>query len=299
MPDFINNVQQRVITENGVDLLVDKRENKFVTPSKCAVLNAPLDRTITLYGEPIPTVDNFTYLGVPFRSNGISASDMISHRQKGTLAAIAQLNSIGANRAGFLLRLSARLYATFIRPKAEYGLAVVRLKAKECKALESTQNKCFRMMYGGHPTSSTMVLRHMVNLPSMSFRADTLVTKYCWRASSLPKDCLLSLLSAVVSSPRLDLLRSLKMHEASPKRAPIAVKNKWIRTYRMDCFQNFFAGTDRKLIKACHPELRIDPVLYLPASRADRRRLARWRMNWLPGKLKQCACSSEVLVISL
>ncbi|KAI8888305.1 hypothetical protein K501DRAFT_240622 [Backusella circina FSU 941] len=127
------------------------------------------------------------------------------------------------------------------------------------------------MAYGDHPTSSTMVPRHMVNLPSMSFRADTLATKHCWRARSLPKDYLLSLLSAVVSSPRLDLLRSLKMHEAVP--------NKWIRTYCRDCFQQFLTANDRKLIKVCCPELRIDPVLYLPASRADRSCLSHWRMN--------------------
>jgi hypothetical protein len=64
------------------------------------------------------------------------------------LAAMAQLNSIGANRAGFALRSSARLYATFIRPKAEYGLAIIRLKKKESKALEATQDKCLRMMCG-------------------------------------------------------------------------------------------------------------------------------------------------------
>jgi hypothetical protein len=255
------------------------------SPAKCAVLNAPLDRTITLYGEPLPTVDCFTYLGVPFRTHGISAPDIIAHRQKGTLAAMAQLNSIGANRAGFTLRLSARLYATFIRPKAEYGLAIVRLKKKESKALESTQDKCLRMMYGGHPTSSTMVLRHMVNLPSMAFRSDTLVTKFCWRAASLPEDCLLSLLSEVVSSPRLDHLRTTPMFLDCPQGFSYGpFEREWLRNYRQDLFDQFLVTTDRKLIKACRPKLRIDPVLYLPASRPDRSRLARWRMGWLPGK---------------
>lgn len=266
------------------------------SPSKCAVLNAPLDRTITLYDEPVPEVDCFTYLGVPFRKNGISAADIIAHRQKGTLAAMAQLNSIGANRAGFALRLSARLYATFIRPKAEYGLAIIRLKKKESKALEAIQDKCLRMMYGGHPTSSTMVLRHMVNLPSMAFRSDTLITKFCWRAAYLPADCLLSLLSDVVSSPRLDHLRTVPMYLECPggfNSDPL--EREWLRTYRQDLFTQFVASTDRKLIKACRPKLRIDPVLYLPASRPDRSRLARWRMGWLPGKPKPCECSRLVM----
>ncbi|KAI8885073.1 hypothetical protein K501DRAFT_332230 [Backusella circina FSU 941] len=79
------------------------------SPSKCVVLNAPLDRTIILYSEPIPAVDSFTYLGVPFHSNGISAPDMLAHRQKGTLAGMVQLNSIGER---FINRTSSGLVST-------------------------------------------------------------------------------------------------------------------------------------------------------------------------------------------
>ncbi|RKP35531.1 hypothetical protein BJ085DRAFT_16313, partial [Dimargaris cristalligena] len=37
------------------------------------------------------------------------------------------------------------------------------------------------------------------------------------------------------------------------------------------------------LLKACRPPLGIDPILYLPSTRLEKRRILRWRLNWLPG----------------
>ncbi|KAG0177240.1 hypothetical protein DFQ28_004357, partial [Apophysomyces sp. BC1034] len=113
---------------------------------------------------------------------------MVSHRIDKTLAAAAQLSSLGANRNGFSLLLSSRLYATFIRPKFEYGLAITKLKAKDLKKLESIQDRCLRLLVGGHPTSSTTVLRHITNLPSMHFRYDVLVSRFCRRFPFLDEE---------------------------------------------------------------------------------------------------------------
>ncbi|KAI8077405.1 uncharacterized protein B0P05DRAFT_131121 [Gilbertella persicaria] len=44
------------------------------------------------------------------------------------------------------------------------------------------------------------------------------------------------------------------------------------------------------MIKACRSDLQIDPILTLPMTRKERRRLLRWRMNWLPGGRPQCYC---------
>ncbi|KAG1307216.1 hypothetical protein G6F62_015266 [Rhizopus arrhizus] len=94
------------------------------SPPKCAVLNAPASSSscfvqMSLYGQDLPTVEQFTYLGVPFDGKGISVSAMIKHRSSSTLAAMAQLPSMGLNRQGFTLLLSSRLFAAFIRPKLE------------------------------------------------------------------------------------------------------------------------------------------------------------------------------------
>ncbi|KAG1387881.1 hypothetical protein G6F60_013935 [Rhizopus arrhizus] len=94
------------------------------SPPKCAVLNAPSPGSsrfvqMSLYGQDLPTTEEFTYLGVPFDGKGISVSAMIKHRSASTLAAMAQLHSMGLNRQGFTLLLSSRLFAAFIRPKLE------------------------------------------------------------------------------------------------------------------------------------------------------------------------------------
>ncbi|KAG1439014.1 hypothetical protein G6F56_012440 [Rhizopus delemar] len=110
-------------------------------PPKCAVLNAPSPGSsrfvpMSLYGDALSPVDTFTYLGVPFDGQGISASSLIAHRTASTLSSMRLLHSMGLNRQGFTLLLSSRLYATFVRPKLEYGLAIVRLLKKDVAELE-------------------------------------------------------------------------------------------------------------------------------------------------------------------
>ncbi|KAG0925951.1 hypothetical protein G6F63_012978 [Rhizopus arrhizus] len=266
------------------------------SPTKCAILNAP-DPTssryvrLTLYDEDIPSVDEFVYLGVPFTRNGISPSRLVAHRKPGAQLKMAQLSAIGANRSGFSLLFSSRLYAMFVRPKLEYGLAISKLLKKDYDELERAQSRCLRLIVGGHKTSSTVVLRHICNLPSMRFRADTLVLKFCLRVQTLPDDCLLSLLSSSLPSSLLSTLRSRRIVLDHPPEvtAPSRLKT-WLHAYRQQEFDQFLASTSQVLIKACRPVLRVDPILYVPASRADRSRLIRWRMGWLPGDPRPCAC---------
>ncbi|KAG1016467.1 hypothetical protein G6F26_012502 [Rhizopus arrhizus] len=267
------------------------------SPPKCAVLNAPSPGSsrfvqMSLYGQDLPTVEQFTYLGVPFDDKGISVSAMIKHRSSSTLAAMAQLHSMGLNRQGFTLLLSSRLFAAFIRPKLEYGLAIARLTRKDGEELNRAQDRCLRMLVGGHRTASTVVLRHITNLPSMTFRADTLVLKFCLRFNGLPDDCLLSLLSSSVSFSLLTQLRKRQIVIDYPSDAPLSSSRlaSWLRRYRQDQFHSFLQSTSQVLIRACRPVLRVDPILYLPASRADRSRLIRWRMGWIPGKPAPCSC---------
>ncbi|KAG1060868.1 hypothetical protein G6F41_012588 [Rhizopus arrhizus] len=267
------------------------------SPPKCAVLNAPSPSSsryvpMSLYDQDLPTVEEFTYLGVPFDGKGISVSAMIKHRSSSTLAAMAQLHSMGLNRQGFTLLLSSRLFAAFIRPKLEYGLAIARLTRKDGEELNRAQDRCLRMLVGGHRTASTVVLRHITNLPSMTFRADTLVLKFCLRFEGLPDDCLLSLLSSSLPSSLLTQLRKRQIVLDYPSDAPLSSSRlaSWLRRYRQDQFHSFLQSTPQVLIRACRPVLRVDPILYLPASRADRSRLIRWRMGWIPGKPAPCSC---------
>ncbi|KAG1611068.1 hypothetical protein G6F45_013162 [Rhizopus arrhizus] len=172
---------------------------------------------------------------------------------------------MGLNRQGFPLLLSSRLFAAFIRPELEYGLAIAQLTRKDYDELNRAQDRCLRMLVGGHRTASTVVLRHITNLPSMSFRADTLVLKFCRRSEGLPDDCLLSLLAQSVPVSHLSRLRKRKIVLDCPSDVSSSSRlASWLR--------------------------KVDPILYLPASRADRSRLIRWRMGWIPGKPDPCSC---------
>ncbi|KAF7721706.1 hypothetical protein EC973_004295, partial [Apophysomyces ossiformis] len=177
----------------------------------------------------------------------------------------------------------------FIRPKFEYGLAICKFTQSDFQALERLQDKCLRMIVGGHPSSSTTVLKHLCNLPSMRFRADCLVARYCLRASTLPSDCLLSLLTPTLSSPRLDHLRQNPLFVSLPSPRPSSLKP-YFSQIRQKQFDRFLATTSQVLIKACRPVLGIDPILTVPATRTERSRLLRWRIGWLPGRPKECAC---------
>ncbi|KAG0805623.1 hypothetical protein G6F18_014112 [Rhizopus arrhizus] len=66
---------------------------------------------------------------------------------------MAILNKIGVNRQGFSLLLCSHIYATFVRPKFEYGLAISRLTATDLKSIEGLQDRCLRLLVGGHRTS--------------------------------------------------------------------------------------------------------------------------------------------------
>ncbi|KAG1270593.1 hypothetical protein G6F66_013780 [Rhizopus arrhizus] len=89
-------------------------------PLKCAVLNHPTSSTsssgsthLRLYGTPLPLVDKFVYLGMPFVKTGLSAASVLPLRSPGVLQLMGILNKIGVNRQGFSLLLCARIYATF------------------------------------------------------------------------------------------------------------------------------------------------------------------------------------------
>jgi hypothetical protein len=120
-------------------------------PLKCAVLNHPTSSSsssgstqLKLYGTSLPLVDKFVYLGVPFVKSGLSAPSLVSLRSPDVLKVMAILNKIGVNRQGFSLLLCSRIYATFVRPKFEYGLAISRLTATDLKSIEGLQDRCLR-----------------------------------------------------------------------------------------------------------------------------------------------------------
>ncbi|KAG2171654.1 hypothetical protein INT43_008034, partial [Umbelopsis isabellina] len=259
------------------------------SPTKCATLNSP--RPLTLYGEELQSVEEFVYLGLPFRKNGLSASSLIEHRTKGTRLAMATLQAIGARPSGFHPLLSARLYRQFIRPKFEYGLAISALTKTDVKNLNRLQDRCLRAITGGHPTSTVHPFRHMTDTPTMGARALTLTLKFGVRLTYLPDDCLISLLSPVLlPCCRLPLLRLNPLYTALPDPPPLDLKDT-ILEYRQGELELF--RESHILVRGCRPTIGIDPVLLVPATRRERSRLLRWRLGWLPGKPRACLCGTD------
>ncbi|OAD80284.1 hypothetical protein PHYBLDRAFT_160931 [Phycomyces blakesleeanus NRRL 1555(-)] len=227
----------------------------------------------------------------------IFGPSVVTHHRSGALAAMATLTAVGACRSGFSLLLSSCLFKTFIQPKFEYGLAITCLLQKDVLLLEKIQDKCLRMIVGGHATSSTAVLKHICNLPSMAFRVDILKTKFCLWAHTLPSGCLLSLLhSHHLQASTLSTLHTNLLFARIPPDLNCSSRiklSKHFESFRQEKFAHFHLTNTKILIQACRPLLEVDPVLFLSATHIERGRLVRWRMCWLPGKPKECACGFD------
>ncbi|KAG1293813.1 hypothetical protein G6F63_016934 [Rhizopus arrhizus] len=80
----------------------------------------------------------------------------------------------------------------------------------------------------------------------MSFRADTLVLKFCRRVEGLADDCLLSLLTQSVQVSLLSRLRNRRIVLDCPSDVSSSSRlASWLRRYRQDQFHSFLQSTPR------------------------------------------------------
>ncbi|KAK4513034.1 uncharacterized protein ATC70_013034 [Mucor velutinosus] len=269
-------------------------------PSKCAVLCAPTASTrhpLSLYGEPLPVVEEFTYLGMPFRYKGLYAPGILNLRASGAIKTMALLNSVGVNRNGFSLLLCARLYKSFIRPKLEYGLAISHLSFRDFKALDALQNRLVGMFVG---STWYNVAKHLTCIPSMKHRYNVLITRYALRADTLPDDCLLVLLRRGLLYTRLDRFicqNPLYLTLSDPPPFTTAGLTEIFDSYWQDQVDRQLATAAatgaQTLLRACRPSVsRPDPILYLPIGRSARSRLVRWRLGRFTNMREECPCTT-------
>lgn len=274
-------------------------------PSKCAVLNAPRQNFFfTLYNEPLPTVETFTYLGMPFVKKGLDGPGILAKRKQSSMHLMHLFNKIGINRNGFSLLLCTRLYTTFIRPMFEYGLAISRLSATDIKALEAHQNKIFSMILGSHHTTAA---KHITCIPGMVHRYNTLVTRYVLRSKYLPEDSLVVLLKNQIRYPRLiHLLQENILYKSLQEPIPdsrVKLTNLFKHHWQNYCDQQIekLAGTRKQiLLRACRPcTYKPDPILYLPMDKTSRSRLVRWRLGRFTAMGRvECPCADHGTFIS-
>lgn len=271
-------------------------------PSKCAVMNSPSPTSsrfvqLSLYGEPLPTVDEFIYLGVPFDKKGINGPGVLALRSAGAIKTMSLLTSVGVNRCGYSLLLCSRFFTTFIRPQFEYGLAISRLRYTDLKALDDLQNRLVCMFIGGRWHN---VAKHITCIPPMQHRYNVLVSRFALRAQGLPDDSLVVLLRESLRYPRLvKLLQENALYKWLPDPLPpgrFALRDLF-RDYWQDWFDDRMqrAAVTGKLVllRACRPcVFKPDPVLYLPMTRIARSRLVRWRLGRFSNMDEECPCRS-------
>jgi hypothetical protein len=82
------------------------------------------DGPLMLYDQPLPVSQQFTYLGVAFKADGI---DWPSHQKRmatRALAAAGSLRDSGINGRIMSMSTSLSAFRTFVRPILEYGLSI-------------------------------------------------------------------------------------------------------------------------------------------------------------------------------
>ncbi|KAG0830584.1 hypothetical protein G6F17_014077 [Rhizopus arrhizus] len=103
-----------------------------------------------------------------------------------------QMSALGVNPKGFDHLLSVRFYTQIVRSQLEYGLAISPISTTQLKKLEACQTQCIRKIFGGSTRSSTKVMLHLVNQPTMKERVHILQAKFLLRSICSPDDTLVA-----------------------------------------------------------------------------------------------------------
>ncbi|KAI9327876.1 hypothetical protein BD770DRAFT_404617 [Pilaira anomala] len=160
------------------------------SPPKCQVIKDPTPTIFKIYNEIIHEQKIITYLGLPFNNKGICEQQFLEVTHEKVTKKMQVLSYIGARSNAFSTTLSIKLYKSFIRPKIEYGLSVMKFNKQNITRLERIQADCLRMIVGGHRTASMKSFSVMTNTPWMETRLYTLNTRYLLRLQTLPTNSL-------------------------------------------------------------------------------------------------------------
>lgn len=269
-------------------------------PSKCVVLaetDPPPGVSAKLYDTELPRANTFPYLGIPFTAGGsIDPAELVSHNAKSAVQGMGILYSIGVRPRCLGRLLCSRLYRQFIRPKMEYGLAIIVFNKKNTEVLEKAQSNCLRQIYGAHKTSSTAVMLHMARLVPMKDRIATLQAQFLVRAHNLPPDALLALLLPQMMRTNSRSWARLKANNPIWATIPrpqqditTSALKAALRSHLQKMHEARCAKPNSTLLQACRPHQGIDPILFIPMSATERLLCIRYRLGWLPnGKPAPC-----------
>ncbi|SAL94839.1 hypothetical protein, partial, partial [Absidia glauca] len=266
-----------------------------------AAINSPSSAYFTLYRTSIPTATHFNYLGIPIKPGGqIDTLHLIRHNTAKARRSMNILANLGVRATGYSRLLSCRFYQQFIRPQMEYGLAITIIPKTTLKHLERTQNHCLRQIFRATPQSSTIIMRHLNNIPTMTTRHRILQLKFISRTIHQPADTLLATLIPFIP-PSLDrpprslyIQLSTTPHSLELVPDPTPQRQKAIiRQLHLTDLAHLQATTP--LINSCRPHPGIDPIMKIPMPKPIRSKLLRWRLGWLPSSYNtNCHCGSSL-----
>ncbi|EIE82075.1 hypothetical protein RO3G_06780 [Rhizopus delemar RA 99-880] len=244
-------------------------------PLKCAILAPSSDtQAYSLYGTTIPRQGIFSYLGIPINPGSyVNTAQLIQDNVNKALQTMNQMTTIGVNNKGFDRLLSVRFYTQIVRSQLEYGLAISSVPAHQ---------------------------------PTMKERVQKLQAKFLLRSIDAPDDTLLS--------RYLPYLRTSASHSQWYKPSKTTVWQRCTasydpdelnssafkaiyKTYLEDNLDTRRSTSNSVLFSVCRPNLGLDPILWLPMTYAERSRVIRWRLGWLPGGIPQpCIYHSNVML---
>jgi hypothetical protein len=147
----------------------------------------------------------------------------------------------------------------------------------------------------------------MLNISSLTERSHILTFKYINHAIKLLSSTLLVDIIPFFtrkSSRRPHQQQWCKILRSSPFRPftrpplPSYDIDPLVKLYSQLEFEKRFSTFENNMyLLCCRPELKLDPLSYLPMSPFDRNRLFRWRRGWLPSKPVPCPnCNTGSLI---
>jgi hypothetical protein len=156
-------------------------------PVKCEIVAGEGEDTTEcrLYGQPLKRVRTFTYLGVTMNERGIDREAHVERLCGKTLDSTHMMREIGFNGAGHAFGVKQRMWRTFIRPKLEYGLQLIKLAGRTSQRLESAMHHALRTMFGVGRGTSGAALLELAGEESMQQRALALNAAWATRTAQL------------------------------------------------------------------------------------------------------------------
>ena len=164
------------------------RANRYqFSVSKCEVISSS-DLTFTIDSQPLPRTNRFKYLGVEISQKGIDYQSFVKRRCDDATSAANRLIGMGMNVGGFSPAACSILYKVFIRPKIEASMCILPPLKKIINQLERTQTGILRRIIRAGKTSSGVITRSILQIPTMSHRIKWLRTRYVRRFRTTLED---------------------------------------------------------------------------------------------------------------